>query len=102
MMNADDLNKLLLAAIQGLDIEFSGVEVSEESIAAFEEIKSQLEEAPQGSMAYVPWDYADSDKWDWLIEATERAYGKPKIYDEISAGEPSEQKVNEEEENENE
>lgn len=85
MVNSDDLAKLELAAAKGLPIDLSGVEITEETADAFEKLKAELEQAPEGSMVEIPYEWAEPNAYKGLIEATYKASGEPRGIAELDA-----------------
>ena len=73
-LDTDVLVVLQKAALQGRPIESTGLELTDEIRAAFEELKSQYHNAPPGSMAQIVGDI-EWGSFDELIEATEKAHG---------------------------
>ncbi|MEY4418503.1 MAG: hypothetical protein RIQ88_941 [Actinomycetota bacterium] len=57
-VSGDDAMKMYRTILKGLPIDLSGVDLTQENIDFFEKIKSEIEAAPEGTMASIPneWD----------------------------------------------
>lgn len=73
-LDSETLAILQKAALSGLSLERTGLELTDEVLATFERLKEEYANAPAGSIAYIVEDL-DWGKHDALIAATERAYG---------------------------
>jgi len=85
MINSDDLVKLQLAAAKGLPIDLSGVPITAETADAFGRLKIELEQAPEGSMIEIPYEWSEPEAYRGLIEATYAACGEPRGIEELNA-----------------
>jgi hypothetical protein len=94
-ISAEDLAKMANAALRGLSFEFTGMPNEKEYTDAFLKLQEEYENAPEGSMAYIPFDWPEVGAYDSIIEATERAYGKPLTLDEINAKKAAENQKSE-------
>lgn len=68
------LAKLQKAAMQGLSLESTGIEITPEIRDTFEALKLEYANAPAGTMAHIVEDLGWG-KWDSLLNATEKAWG---------------------------
>jgi hypothetical protein len=85
VINSDDLVKMQLTASQGLPIDLSGVEITEETADAFDAIKAELEQAPEGTMVEIPYEWSDPEAYADLIAASEKAHGVAKTLVQMEA-----------------
>jgi len=81
-IQSDDLTKMALAAQMGLPIDLTGFPIDKEHTDAYLELLQEFEQAPKDTMAYLPNEWANPDAYKSIIEATEKAYGGVKIYDQ--------------------
>jgi hypothetical protein len=84
-LSADDLSKLWLTAVQGLPIDLSGVVLTEESADAFLVMQKEVEEAPAGVTADVPYEWSNPEQFKSLIESTYAAWGAPRPLVELQS-----------------
>lgn len=73
-VDSETLAILQKAALSGLPLESTSLELNDEVLATYERLKEEYANAPAGSMAYIVEDL----EWgghDSIIEATEKAYG---------------------------
>lgn len=74
-LNAYDREKLMLAATLNTTIESTGLQDNKEAQELYNKVVQELNEAPAGTMVEPVFDLPD-DKYDKLIEASEKAHGK--------------------------
>ncbi len=89
MLDSEDLAKLQKAVLAGASLDSLGIETSNEVIEAFERLKIEYLNAPQGTMAMIVEDL-EWGKYDALIAATEKAHGP--IYGDKSLAEALEER----------
>jgi hypothetical protein len=74
-LTVEQLTKLGLVAAAGLDIDYSGVPVTAESVAIFEKLGEEVEASPDGVMMDLPHEWSNS--YSALIDASREAHGSP-------------------------
>lgn len=86
-LDSETLATLQKAALKGLTLESTGLEVTDEIRETFETLKDQYANAPDGSMAIIVEDL-EWGKWDEFERNNERFYGPlfgDKTFDELAA-----------------
>lgn len=73
-LDLETLAILQKAAMHGQTLADTGLELTDEVLATFEQLKEEYANAPAGSMAYIVEDM-EWGKYDALIDATEKAHG---------------------------
>jgi len=84
-INGDDLMKMALAAQLGLPIDVTGLPINPEYTDAYATLEKQYNDAPAGVMGEIPNEWANPDAFVSIIEATEKAHGKPRTLTEMGA-----------------
>lgn len=73
-LDSETLAILQIAALHGQALTDTGLELTDEVLAKFEQLKDEYANSPDGSMAHIVEDL-DWGKYDALIAATESANG---------------------------
>lgn len=86
-LDLETLAILQKAALHGHALTDTGLELTDEVLATFEQLKDEYANSPAGSMAHIVEDL-DWGKWDAFERNNERFYGPlygDKTWDEIKA-----------------
>lgn len=87
LLDSEVLAILQRAALKGMTLESTGLELTAEIRETFETLKEQYATAPDGSMAIIVEDL-DWGKWDEFERNNERLYGPlfgDKTFDELAS-----------------
>lgn len=82
-LNSDDLTRVMLAVSLNAPIDKIGIPVTDEVAELYLQLLDEIAESPDGAYISPPNEWQD-DRWDALIEATDKAWGAPRTLAELN------------------